>query len=79
MHDPMSQTVKDNEFQFSQCISVHQGAVRCLTTLPGSDSLVSGSIDKSVKLYDLDKTTGKYSFEKEFTYHDDFIYAVHPK
>lgn len=77
--DPLSQSIKDNDFVFAQCLSVHQGSVRCLTTLPGSDSLVSGSIDKSLKLYNLDKSNCKYSFEREFTYHDDFIYAVHPE
>ena len=57
---------------------MHQGSVRCLAVLPEVDSLVSGSIDKSVKLFSFDKSNGKYAFEKEFAYHDSFVYAVHP-
>lgn len=57
---------------------MHQGSVRCLAVLPEIDSLVSGSIDKSVKMFMIDKSNGKYAFEKEFAYHDSFVYAVHP-
>ena len=80
MHfDPMSQSIVENDFLFQQSIAVHQGSVRCLAVLPEIDSLVSGSIDKSVKLFLFDKSNGKYAFEREFSYHDAFIYAVHPK
>ena len=79
MHtDPLSQTIKDNDFQFQQVLAVHQGAVRCLAVLPGTDDLVSGSIDGSAKLMSIDKTNGQYSFEKDFTYHDSFVLNVHP-
>ena len=77
--DPLSQSIADNDFLFQQSIAVHQGSVRCLTTLPAVDSLVSGSIDKSVKMFNIDRSNGKYAFEREFAYHDAFIYAVHPK
>jgi WD40 repeat protein len=80
MHfDPLSQSVVNNEFKFGQVLNVHQGAVRCLCVLPGVDSLVSGSIDSSCKLFNLDKSNGRYSFEREFTYHDSFVLAVHPE
>jgi WD40 repeat protein len=59
-------------------MSVHQGAVRCLTVLPSTDALISGSIDTSCKMFNIDKSNGKYAFEREFTYHDSFILAVHP-
>jgi WD40 repeat protein len=80
MHfDPLSQSVVNNDFEFQQSLAVHQGSVRCLAVLPDIDSLVSGSIDKSVKIFLIDKSNGRYAFEKEFAYHDAFIYAVHAK
>lgn len=42
----------------------HHGAVRCLSTLD-SGYLLSGSIDKTTKLFMLNNATGKYEFEKE--------------
>ena len=76
MHDdPLSQSILGNEFKFQQSLAVHQGSVRCLTVL-ADDSLVSGSIDKSVKTFSLHKATGKYNFEKQLTYHDSFVYSV---
>lgn len=79
MHfDPLSQSISGNEFQFQQTLSVHQGAVRCLTVIPGTDELISGSIDCSTKMMSLDRSTGKYTFEKDFTYHDGFVLSVHP-
>ena len=79
MHmDPLSQSIVDNEFKFQQCLAVHQGAVRCLAVMPGTDELVSGSIDGSAKMMTLDRSKGQYSFEKDFTYHDGFVLAVHP-
>ena len=76
MVDPMQ--LKDNEFKFLQGVKVHEGSVRCLTILPIDDSLVSGSIDHSCKIMNVDKSTGKYSFEKELNYHDSFVLSVHP-
>lgn len=74
--DPFSQSIVNNEFKFQQCLAVHQGAVRCLAVLPTTDDLVSGSIDGSAKLMTIDKSTGQYTFEKDFTYHDSFVLAV---
>jgi len=51
--------------------------VRCLTVLPDSDDLVSGSIDGSAKFMTLDKTNGQYTFEKDYTYHDSFVLSTH--
>jgi WD40 repeat protein len=80
MHfDPHSQSVLNNEFEFQQSLAVHQGSVRCLAVLPGTDELVSGSIDKSAKLFSMDRASGKYTFEREFVYHEDFVLAVHPE
>ena len=49
-----------------------------MAVLPDTGTLVSGSIDKSVKMFLLDRSDAKYAFERELTYHDEFIYAVHP-
>ena len=41
---------------------------------------MSGSIDKSVKLHVPSATLiGKYDFDKEFTYHESFVYALTPE
>lgn len=67
------------DFNFLQSLAVHSGAVRCLTVLDGTDDLVSGSMDTSVKTFVLDKAKemNLYIFDKEFTYHEGFIFAVH--
>ena len=56
---------------------MHSGAVRSLATLD-SGYLLSGSIDKSAKLFILNNATGKYDFENEFMHHNDFVYSVAP-
>ena len=65
-------------FHFLQTLAVHKGSVRSVTVLPDTDSLVSGSMDKSAKLFGLDKQSGKYTLEREFDYHDSFIFCVYP-
>mmetsp|Transcript_22163 Transcript_22163/g.21386 ORF Transcript_22163/g.21386 Transcript_22163/m.21386 type:complete len:150 (-) Transcript_22163:39-488(-) len=55
----------------------HSGSVRALASLDAG-YLLSGSIDKTNKLYILNNATGKYEFEKEFAYHNDFIYSIAP-
>jgi len=40
--------------------------------------MLSGSIDKSSKLFILNNATGKYDFDKEIVYHQDFVYATAP-
>lgn len=76
-HQPYSQSILANEFMFQQTLAVHQGAVRSLSTLD-SGYLLSGSIDKSSKLFILNNATGKYDFDKEIVYHQDFVYATAP-
>jgi phospholipase A-2-activating protein len=39
---------------------------------------MSGSIDKSAKLFILNNATGKYEFENEFMHHNDFVYSICP-
>jgi len=46
--------------------------------IPGTDELISGSIDCSAKMMSLDRSTGMYTFEKDFTNHDGFVLSVHP-
>ena len=60
-------------------MALHQGSVRCLAFLEKTGQLVSGSIDKSVKLYSpLPDKMGIYDFEREFAYHESFVYALTP-
>jgi phospholipase A-2-activating protein len=40
--------------------------------------MLTGSIDKSSKLFVLNNATGKYEFDKEIVYHQDFVYATAP-
>lgn len=65
-------------YNFMQTLAVHKGSVRSVTVLPHNDYLVSGSIDKCAKLFEIDKETGKYKIQREFDYHDSFIFKVHP-
>lgn len=69
----------EGDYNFLQSLAVHSGAVRCLTVLDGTDALVSGSIDTSVKMCvpDKEKELNMYTFEKEFAFHEGFILAVH--
>jgi hypothetical protein len=39
---------------------------------------MSGSMDKTNKLFNLDSETGKYSFVKEVSYHEGFVISVAP-
>ena len=71
-HDPAA------EFYFQQTLAVHDGSVRALGTHPQGEVLMSGSIDKTNKLYNLNSSTGKYEFEKEVKYHDGFVMAIEP-
>jgi len=62
------------EFELSQSLAVHSGAVRCLAT-DDLGVLLSGSIDKSVKVFTMNDS-GKYDFDRETTYHDSFVYDI---
>jgi hypothetical protein len=62
---------------FQQTLAVHQGSVRAVATLD-SGYMMSGSIDKTTKLFMLNNKTGKYDFEKELSNHNAFVYTVHP-
>ena len=66
-----------SDYLFQQCMAVHQGAVRSLSTLD-SGYLLSASIDSTSKLFMLDNLTGKYDFEKEISYHSGFVYSTAP-
>ena len=37
---------------------------------------MSGSIDKSLKLFTFESGSGRYLFEKELTYHDEYVYST---
>jgi len=39
---------------------------------------MSGSIDKTNKLYNLNNATGKYEFTKEVQYHEGFVLSICP-
>lgn len=51
-----------------QSLKVHSGSVRSLAIL-STGSLVSASLDKSVKMYHL-TDHGHYDFDKELTFHE---------
>ena len=74
-----SHMAPEGDFIFQQSLAVHQGSVRCLAVLEGSNRFVSGSIDNSVKQYNASPTqVGHYDFDREFTYHESFVYALCP-
>lgn len=67
-----------DEFIFLQSLQLHSAPVRCLCVLNHNDALVSGSLDKTTKIYNMNTSNGKYDFDKEHSgFHDSFIYAVH--
>lgn len=66
-----------NDFMFQQTLSVHQGAVRSLSSLD-SGYLLSASIDGTSKLFTLSNQTGLYDFDKEISYHTGFVYSTAP-
>jgi len=63
---------------FQQSLALHSGTVRALGTL-NSGFMLTGSIDKSCKLYILNNASGKYDFDKELMYHDGFVYSIIPQ
>ena len=56
----------------------HKGSVRCVTVLPDTDMIISGSMDKVTNVYQKDEG-GQYQFVKEFKYHDNYVYSLCPK
>ena len=68
MADPFA--MLNNDFVFSQSLSVHTGAVRCLASINEHNFLLSGSIDMTTKLFMMNSDSGKYAFEKETKYHE---------
>lgn len=56
---------------------MHQGSVRAISALPNG-MLLSGSIDKTLKLFNL-SNSGRYEFDKELSYHDNFVYSICPQ
>ena len=66
----------NTDFTFLQSLAVHTGSVRCLDVLKGTDVLISGSIDTSAKMFLHNNATGLYAFEREFSYHEGFVYDV---
>jgi hypothetical protein len=40
--------------------------------------LMSGSVDMTNKLYELDNQTGKYTFLREMKYHTGFVMDIIP-
>lgn len=65
------------EFYFQQSLTVHEGSVRALGTHPHGEVMMSGSMDKTNKMFNLN-ATGKYEFVKEMTYHEGFVVSVAP-
>ena len=61
-----------------QTLACHVSSVRSLATHPQGDILMSGSIDKTNKLYLLDNMTGRYEMIREVKYHDGFVLCIIP-
>jgi WD40 repeat protein len=68
--------MQSTDFQFAQTLKVHSSAVRTVSTSPFGEVLISGSIDKTNKLYTLNSDSGKYEFSKEVQYHDGFVVST---
>lgn len=56
---------------------MHEGSVRSLATQANSDTLMSGSIDKSCKFFQLNDH-GKYEFKSSVQYHEGFVVSTAP-
>lgn len=65
------------DFYFQQSLTCHEGSVRALGTHPLGDVLMSGSMDKTNKMFNL-TGSGKYEFCKEMSYHEGFVVSVTP-
>ena len=64
--------MEQKDFHLFQTLNPHKAAVRTVDELDGA--LISGSIDKTCKLFK--KIDGKYELQNEIDIFDDFIYAV---
>jgi WD40 repeat protein len=68
---------KAQDFTLSQSLVFHFAAVRSVDFHGGY--LISGSVDKSCKIYKRVEGTGKYDLHHEINISDDFIYCVKVK
>ena len=79
--DSPSQTQNDqpveNMYKFEQTIDIHSGTVR--TVAVQGDMLMSGSIDMSNKVFNLNNAIGKYNFAKEVKYHEGHVLDICPQ
>ena len=63
---------EDNKFQ---TINAHQGAVNCLKYHDGR--LVSGSLDKTVKIWSFDEQSNTYKQTALINKHNDVVRKIH--
>lgn len=63
----------NENFKFMQSLAVHSGSVRTVATSE-KGVMLSGSVDRSCKLFSLDETTGRYDFLQELNHHDHYVY-----
>lgn len=52
--------------------------MRSIATHPEGEILLSGSVDKTSKIFNINNRSGKYEFQKEISYHDGFVLSTTP-
>lgn len=57
---------------------MHEASVRAVATHPLGDVLMTGSIDSTCRLYELDNLSGRYLPGRVLTYHQDSVLSVTP-
>lgn len=75
---PMEEEKKDysnEEFKFMQMMAVHSGSVKAVA-VNDQGLMMSGSIDQSCKLFNIDDVSGKYELLQELHHHDHYVYNV---
>jgi WD40 repeat protein len=57
---------------------MHEASFRSVATHPLGDVLLTGSIDSTCRLYDLDNLSGRYLPNLTLTHHKDSVLCVTP-
>ena len=78
LKDAFDATIVNNEYSFSQTLACHEGSVRSLAYQKGAETLMSGSIDFSNKLYTKNKATGQYEYQSTTQVHEGFVMDIIP-
>jgi WD40 repeat protein len=57
---------------------MHEASVRAVATHSLGDVMLSGSADRTCRLYDLDNLSGRYLPTRALTYHQDSVLCAAP-